>query len=65
MKGRQDTTLMQGRNFTEIGESRWYIIYITEEYIYDVYSGKRKYVHNTTLLRKLKKVGIKRSCKSF
>ena len=50
MKGRQDTTLMQGRNFTEIGESRWYIIYITEEYIYDVYSGKRKYVHNTTLL---------------
>ena len=37
MKGRQDTTLMQGRNFTEIGESRWYIIYITEEYIYMMY----------------------------
>ena len=27
-----------------------YIIYITEEHIYDIYSGKRKYVHNTTLL---------------
>ena len=50
VKGRQDITLMQGRNFIEIGESRWSIEYITEEHIYDIYSGKRKYVHNTTLL---------------